>query len=41
MVDGQSLRMAVLATSSNQKKVSTPCHFSRSLPTRFPLKPGD
>jgi hypothetical protein len=40
MADGQSLRMAVPAISSNQKKVPKPCHFSLNLLIRFPMKLG-
>ena len=41
MVSGPPLLSATLAVWINHEKVHMLCHFSRSLPTRFPMKPGE
>ena len=40
MVGGPLLLSATLAVWINHEKVYTLCHFSRSLPMSFPMKPG-
>jgi hypothetical protein len=39
MVGGPPLLSTTLAVWINHEKVHTPCHFGRSLPMSFPLKP--
>jgi hypothetical protein len=40
MVGGPPLLSATLGVWINHEKVHTPCHFSRSLPMSFSMKPG-